>query len=215
MTGANEMPKTVDHPDSALFALADECASARRDFEKAMDALDVAEMRHRPVPIPPTLLRTKRDAELQVSFRFANGAAYGFDEIAALRKMIRVLYRSGSDGSAETYARGTAILRAWADYTDAKAANEAESGYAAAMGARNPAGDRFEKVGAELAKTRATTLAGILAKVQAMLEVIGDDEGMTLGLCAHLREYGAEDGEAITVSVTRDLAAMVRSAAAQ
>jgi hypothetical protein len=48
-----------------------------------------------------------------------------------------------------------------------------------------------------------------------MLEVIGDDECMTLRLCADLREYGAEDGGAITASVAGDLAAMVRSAVAQ
>jgi hypothetical protein len=156
-------------------------------------------------------LRTKRDRELRVCWDFPVAEVFNFDEIAALRKMIRVLgpASSASDG-AEAYARGTEVLKAWADHSAARAANEAASGYAAALSERDAASMRFEEIATKLARMRAATFEGIFAKVRATMEVFGDDDGMTHSLCVHLREFGADD-ENIAASVARDLAAMVRN----
>jgi hypothetical protein len=54
------------HPDAAPFALAEECAAASREREKPMDALEIAEAKHRPVPTPAAIMRTERDRQLRL-----------------------------------------------------------------------------------------------------------------------------------------------------
>ena len=50
----------ADHPDAALFAMAEECIVAARELKKVLDQLEAAEDKHRRIPTPETVLKTER-----------------------------------------------------------------------------------------------------------------------------------------------------------
>jgi hypothetical protein len=75
----------ADHPDATLFALAEDCAAAAASaHEKAMTHLNLVEAEYEPVPMPDTILKTARDAELGL-YLGSGGWTYGESEIAAIR----------------------------------------------------------------------------------------------------------------------------------
>ena len=99
----------ADHPDAALFAMAEECIVAARELKKVLDQLEAAEDKHRRIPTPETVLKTERDAQLGLYLGGRSGDPYDEDEIAALRVLCRKLGRDAHPRAEQ--GRGTCFLR--------------------------------------------------------------------------------------------------------
>jgi len=121
----------ADHPDAALFAMAEECSAAASECEKAIDHLNLVEAEYKPVPAPDAIMKTKRDAELGLYIGSGHWS-YGESEIAALRVLCRTIGHSGQPTlqSCEAYKRSKEILEAWTAWREAFTREEERSGIA-------------------------------------------------------------------------------------
>ena len=201
----------ADHPDAALFALAQECSAAASERQKTVDHLNLVEAEYEPVPAPDTLTKTKRDAELGL---YIGSGDWPYDEaeIAAIRVLCRTIGHSGNPTPqrCEAYKRSKEILAAWANWREAFKREEARSGMTAANRAYDAAADRFDDVAARLARIPAATIEGVLAKTKATLYVFADDIDLARKIWGDLHDYGPEQ-DAIATSLARDLIRLVKS----
>ncbi len=163
-----EAPQS-DRPDAAIFALAEECIAASRERDKALDRLEAAEKRHRPVPPPGAVLKTEKDARLGLYVGPGADEPYDREEIAAIRVFCRAQGAKPCGSSVETaaYFRGVEILDAWADWQEKVVREEERSGLAAARRADIETAGKFDAIAGKLATTPASTVEGILAKTRA------------------------------------------------
>jgi hypothetical protein len=202
----------ADHPDAALFAMAEECIVASRERDKVFAQMNVAEEKHNPIPTPEPVLKSQQDAQRGLFLGDGIGKPYDEVEIAAIRVFCRRVGRS-PDGDVDpkrAYFRAMEILRAWADWQDAIKAEEERSGLVAANAAYRIVQDKFDAVAGALAKTPAATIEGVLAKTRAFLCVFTDDDAMASNIRDELRDFGADEDVA-PMSLARDLIRLVKS----
>jgi hypothetical protein len=201
----------ADHPDAALFAMAEECSAAASECEKAIDHLNLVEAEYKPVPAPDAIMKTKRDAELGL-YLGSGDWSYGESEIAAIRVLCRTIGHSGhpTPQSCEAYKRSKEILEAWTAWREAFTREEERSGIAAANRAYDVAADRFDEIAERLARTPAASIEGVLAKTRATLHVFIDDLALARKIWDDLHIHGHEH-DAIATSLARDLIRLVKS----
>ena len=202
--------QAADHPDAALFAMAEECSAAASECEKAIDYLNLVEAEYEPVPAPDAIMKTKRDAELGL-YIGSGDRSYGESGIAAIRVLCRTIaHGHPTPQSCEAYKRSKEILEAWTAWREAFTREEERSGIAAANRAYDVAANRFDEIAERLARTPAASLEGVLAKTRATLHVFIDDLALARKIWDDLHIHGPEH-DAIATSLARDLIRLVKS----
>jgi len=153
---------TADHPDAALFALAEECAVAFREREKVTDHLNAVEAEFEPVPAPAAIKKTKRDFELGLYLGNAN-FDYDKSEIAAIRTLCRTICHrpSPSELDLERFRRCKEVIGAWTAWQDAFTREKERSGVATANRAWDEATDKSDDIAERLARMPAATIEGV------------------------------------------------------
>ena len=202
----------ADHPDAALFTLAEECIAAASERDETLDRLNDAEENHFPIPTPEAVLRTEKDVQLRIYVGGGLGTAYNREEIAAIRIMVRTVGRDPNVTRAQhaAYTRGAEILDAWAGWREMLDREEERSGMAAATRAYHGASDKFDEVAGKLATTSAATIDGVMAKTRALAHLYPDDALVGEGIKETLRQFGPEQDVA-SASLARDLIRLVKS----
>jgi hypothetical protein len=202
---------TADHPDAALFALAEECAVAFREREKVTDHLNAVEAEFEPVPAPAAIKKTKRDFELGLYLGNAN-FDYDKSEIAAIRTLCRTICHrpSPSELDLERFRRCKEVIGAWTAWQDAFTREKERSGVAAANRAWDEATDKSDDIAERLARMPAATIEGVLAKARATQYAFIGDAALGAKVREDLHLYGPEQ-EAFATSFARDLIRIVKS----
>lgn len=201
-----------EEPDSAIFALAKECAAAAKMVDEAMIAFDQADRRCRYIANPPVIIRTEKDKQLGLYVGNRAGSAYGDADVPALRALVRACVivdnRSRVEES-QAWERASEILAALRDLKDEEAREGFDSGLTEAKRSFHQAQDAFDELAERLAKMAAATMEGAFAKARVMRRAFlaeGADFGerFTDNLCQHMRKLGPDD-EAFAMSLARDL----------
>jgi hypothetical protein len=205
--------KSARHPDAAIFALAEQCAAVAKRLEKSREAVDQAEERCKHIDTPKALYRTARDAARKLFVGEAIGY-YNREEIGQIRVLYRRLMREDvSIGADEfkTYDRCREIMETWADWNDRKGTEEARSGLTDALHKVRAISDEFDDVSAQLAKARASTIEGVLAKARGLRSAFREEEEIAEAIDTDLRRFGADD-MIFGLSIARDLLALAEAA---
>ena len=109
---ARSTPKSSDHPDAAIFALAKELAAAAKAYDETLDALEEAQGRCRFITDPPVIIRTENDRQLGLYVGNRVGSAYDDDDIPVLRALVRAHVIVDCSKDHETWSRASEILGA-------------------------------------------------------------------------------------------------------
>ncbi len=202
-----------DHPDAAIFSLAEECVAAAKRVDETGAVFDKAEERCRLLETPAAIVMTERDRQLGLFVGNARvGATFGRNDIPVLRALIRTYNIVDDDVSVEIWKRTSEILEALRTLDEDEEREEIRSGLAEAKRTHYPAVDVHDDLVERLAKTPASTLEGALAKARAMRRTfLGQAEDFTErfndNLRSRMRRVGP-DQEACALSLARDMIAL-------
>jgi hypothetical protein len=206
------MPKSTDHPDAAIFALAEQCAAAAKALDEARAAYDQAEKRCRDLVTPPVIVRTEKDKQLGLYVGNRVGTAYGRDDIPALYALVRansVITDASQKDDITAWSRACEILDALRDLKAEEAREGFRSGLTEAKRRDHEAADVYYDLVERLALTLATTVNGAFAKTRVMRSMFLDDDEEEFGerfvndLTKRMRRQGLDD-EAFAMSLARD-----------
>jgi hypothetical protein len=206
------------HPDAAIFALAEQCAAAVKAIDKAMPIFDQAEARCRHLATPPVIIRTEKDKQLGFYVGNRAGTAYGREDVPILRALVRRYSIAHAASDFDVWQRACDILEALRDLKKEEAREGFESGLTEATRSYYQAQDAYEELTERLARMVATTMEGALAKARAMRRTFIDDD-QDLGeqiagkLKEHMRRLGPDE-DALAISLAHDLIQLADKAAA-
>jgi hypothetical protein len=202
---ARTSPKSTNHPDATLIALAERCVVAAKASAAAGETFDQAEVRYQSLETPRVIIRTEKDKTLGLYVGNRAGTPYVREDVPVLRALVRAnsILESGCSESIEVWTRAKQILDALRDLKEEEAREGVESGLSEARRCYYAAQDAYEGLAEGLAKMPATTIEGVLAKARLMRHVfLNVDFGATLQ--EGLRRMGP-DQEAFAMSLARDL----------
>jgi hypothetical protein len=210
---ARTLPKGAQHPDAAIFALAEQCIAAAQVRDETGDALGKAEERCqslRPSNPPEVLRRTEQDKRLGLYVGDRVGTMYNREDIPVLRALVRsssIFYFDGRSNNIEGHRRARDILKAMRDWKDeeARLAREAhESGLTDAENRHYEALNSYNDLAEQLLKMAAATVDGVLAKARAGRHNFLTEESLDKDLQEQLNCID-QPYEAFTISIARDM----------
>jgi hypothetical protein len=201
--------------DAALLDLVEKCLEAERRRDAALDQFEAAELRGRRVPAPQDVIKTQYDVQSRLAVGLNIGRPYETEEIAVIRGWVRSTEKGASQNMADflVYERACAILAAWADWKDDEKREAERSGMTKARGLDGETLDEHDALLAQLVRTRASTIDGVLAKARASRYLFDPPETVAEKIREGIRDFGV-DCDVLILSMARDLIELAAAKAA-
>ncbi|MBV8896236.1 MAG: hypothetical protein JO051_06980 [Acidobacteriaceae bacterium] len=150
---------------------------AHRRLLDAYEASCAASERAR-CPVPKVLIASESDASLWCGA--VVGKAYRETDVKALRNLLPLrrpkVFPDGLLPGTDFDARANEIITAWDRWQAEQVAAQEREDVAKAEARHSEAVDAYHEIGSQVAKLRANTMAGVIAKLLAAAPIITPDE---------------------------------------